>query len=153
MAWAALTTCPFSASRNADVGVEDDVEENVAVGRGRQVGGLEKDEDGLDAEGPGRRRRLHAPIGLEAGPGDDDVGLLLEHVPDDELELARLVAAEGQARQVVALDVDIGAAQAGREPLELPQRRRAVDEVDAGKPVDPVEDVLGLVGHGRASLR
>ena len=68
------------------------------------------------------------------------------HVPDDELELARLVAAEGQARQVVALDVDLRPAQPGREPLELAQGGRAVDEVDAGEPVDDFENALDAFG-------
>ena len=45
-------------------------------------------------------------VGLRGAARDDDVGALRERVGHQELEIARFIAAEGQAREVVPLDED-----------------------------------------------
>ena len=65
-----------------------------------------------------------------------------ERIGDEELELARLVAAAREAQQVVALDVEIGAAEQRRKPLHLLERRPALGVAAARKSCE-VHDVDG----------
>ena len=84
-----------------------------------------QDQVQLEAQAGAGGRHLPAVVGLHGGAGDDHLGALLQGVGQGELEHARLVAAEGQARQVVALDEDVGAAELGAEPGHRLQGRGA----------------------------
>jgi hypothetical protein len=76
-----------------------------------------------------RRHGRHLPglIGLDAADGDEGVAALLEGLRNEVLELAGLVAAEGQrAVAVLPLRVELDlAAELGAEPLQRLDRRRA----------------------------
>ena len=55
--------------------------------------------------------RQAAVVRLDCAHGDQRVGTLCQRVGDEELELARLVAALRQSEQVIALEVDVGATE------------------------------------------
>src|SRR4030042_3413451 len=87
----------------------------------------------MQAAASGGGRRLHAPVRLHAGPGDDRIGTLAQGVGNDEFELARLVPAEGQAGQVIALDPDLRASKLLGPPMEPAERSRPVAQLLSGK--------------------
>src|SRR6185312_14319406 len=84
-------------------------------------------------------------VGLEAADGDDGVRALGEDVRDDVLELAGLVAAEGQARvHVLPLGPELRAAEVLAEPREVVDRAGPEGERVAFEIRD---------GHGSSSCR
>jgi hypothetical protein len=87
-----------------------------------------------------RRERDAAVVRLRRAAGDQRVGAFGQGRGDQELELARLVAAGKEAEQVVALDPDLGAAPArtlrrerGAEARQRLERRRSGGVAAAGK--------------------
>jgi hypothetical protein len=116
----------------ADLGAEHPVQEEVAV-----VGGgtlpLHRD-DGPQPEPRGHGRDRAAAVGLERADGDEGVGALRQGVADQELELADLVAGLQQARQIVALHVQLDA-QTARQALELHDGRGRQGKLDARRRV------------------
>ena len=93
---------------------------------------LFQDQDGRHAELFGAGRRQHGVVRLGAAGRKDDLRALPLRVGEQELELAHLVAAEADARQIIALDIDIGAEQAA-DVLQLLDRRRQRRQTDAGE--------------------
>ena len=88
----------------AHVGAHDPREQDVAdlvVDRVVPVDPLLLDQPALQAEVRGDGRDLPGVVGLEAADRDERVGALGEHVGDDVLQLAGLVAAVRQARAAV----------------------------------------------------
>ena len=81
----------------------------------------------LHAELGGDRRDLARVVRLHPSDGDQGIGVRRDGVGHDVLELADLVAAEGEARiAIVALGVELDrAAQMLGEPIQLFDRRRA----------------------------
>ena len=69
-------------------------------------------------------------VGLDGPGGDQGVGTLGQGIGRQVFELAQLVAAHGQGRGVVALDVDV-AAGPGRQALELFQGGGVAEQVEA----------------------
>jgi hypothetical protein len=81
----------------------------------------------------GRRYRLADMVGLGGSLGEDMCGALRQCIADQELQLARLVAAQCQAGIVIALDVDVRAIEkAGQVAQELQWRWR-LGQADARK--------------------
>ena len=83
-----------------------------------------------------RRRGGHSRVvGLRGAARDHDVGLPRERVRHQKLELARLVTAERQPREVITLDEDSwtasGSTQLGAQPMRLDDGRRQRGERDA----------------------
>ena len=87
-----------------------------------------QNEDGIHPQPPGAGGGHPRPVGLHARPGDDAVASLGDRVGEDEVELSRLVAAEGEPRLVVPLDEEAGPAEFGGEGRHLLERRRQVGE-------------------------
>ena len=73
----------------------------------------------LQAFRDGRGQREPAVVRLHGADGDQGVAALHQGIGHEELEFAGLVAAAGQAEQVVTLDVDVRTAELLRQPLEL----------------------------------
>ena len=108
------------------------VEQQVALqlGAGVAAGQHEVDiEAKLCAGGGG----LPAVVGLHAGAPNDQVGALRERLAEQELVVAGLVAAEGEAGAVVALDDETRAAEMGGKARHLLQRGGQVRERHARK--------------------
>ena len=85
---------------------------------------------------PKRRRRgrgLAHVVRLHRALGDQGVGALGQRLAQQELELAGLVAAGGQAGAVVALDPEFGAAECSRETLQLLERGGQMGVTQRGK--------------------
>ena len=77
----------------------------------------------------GDRRDLPGVVRLVAADRDQRVGTAGEHVGDDVLELADLVAAEREAAvDVLTLGPDLGAAEVGAQPAQVLQRARPEGE-------------------------
>ncbi len=99
------------------------------------------------AETPGD---LAGVVGLHSADRDQGVGALRQGVRDEVLELAGLVAAEGDAAvEVLALGPEAGAAEVLGQPFEAVDRRRADQQLMAG---DLGEGGEGVV-HGVHSCR
>ena len=85
------------------------IEEHVARGKVFPVAPFhDVAQNGLRLEpqlGGGGHRLAHV-VGLHAANSDDGVHALGQRVGYQELELARLVATEGEPRAVIALNVD-----------------------------------------------
>ena len=107
------------------------VQEEVAVGPCRRLSA--QDEVAGQATGRGGGRRLTAVVGLRRPAGDKAVAAPGQGVPDKELELARLVAAGREAREVVALHENARPAQGRREARQLMERRWEKSEAPPGK--------------------
>ena len=111
-------------NRRAEQPVEQEValQRRVGLARGEHEDAVESN----GARGGGRHPRV---VGLRRAARDDDVGSLREGVGHQELELARLVAAERESGEVVALDEDswtpVGAAERGAQPMRLDDRASA----------------------------
>ena len=91
----------------------------------------------LQAEAGGDRRHLPRVVGLHAADRHQRVAARRERVGDEVLELAGLVAAEGDARvAVVALRPQPRAAEMGGEAVERVDRRRPEQQRDAGERVE-----------------
>ena len=124
-----------AAGDAADRGVEQPVEQDVAVAR--IVGGLGaraflEDDLAFQPVRGRRRRRLAHMVGLDRALGHQRVGALFEGVAEQELQLARLVAAAREAGAVIALDPQLDAQRLGQTRQRL-QRRRQMGETNAGK--------------------
>ncbi len=102
-----------------DVGAHDARKQDVAHVVVRRVDPAFLHQPGLHPELGGDGRNLAGGVGLDAPDGHQGVGFLGECVGDEVLELAGLVAAEGQAAvAVLALGPDLGSAQVRGEPRE-----------------------------------
>jgi len=88
-------------------------------------------EHASEAHSRSRGSRLAGLIGLHCSNRDEGVSTLLDGIGDDELELAGLVAAAGEAGEVVALDPDLGPAEVVREPAERVHRGRQARQLEA----------------------
>ena len=115
------------ARRDMDGRAEQLVEALVRAWRvERRAGQHEVDaESGLRAGGRGQ-----PGVVRPAPPGrDEGVGALGERRPDEELEVAQLVATEREGEQVLALDPHVRPAADGRgEPRDPLERRWAVEQ-------------------------
>ena len=104
-----------------------------------------------------RRDRRHLPgvVGLHPADGDERVGALGQRVRHEVLELAGLVAAEGEAGvDVLALGPDPGAAEVVGQPVERVHRARAERQRVAGEVGDGHGQVsVGVTGRGSARSR
>jgi len=61
-------------------------------------------------------------VRLHATCGGQRIGALCEGRTDQELELARLIAAEAETGRVIALDQDLRPAEVRREPRQRLER-------------------------------
>ena len=133
---------------DAHVGAQDPVEQQVAVRRGDGlVLPALQDEDRIHAQPPGTGGGHPRPVGLHSRPGDHGVAVLGDGVGEDEVELARLVAPEGESGLVVALDEETRSAEFGGEGRHLLEGGREVGEgglLEAGDGF--VEDGHGVGG-------
>ncbi len=89
-------------TREDQPGAKQVVQQNVAGHLARVVAG--QYQHTVKTIASGGRGRLPAVIGLRRAGGDDGVGLLRQRLGHQEFQFARLVAAGGQAGQVVALN-------------------------------------------------
>ena len=78
-------------------------------------------------------RGLAAVVRLRRAERHERIGPARERIPDEQLELAHLIAAAGESRQVVALDEDLRSAQGAREPGEKLDRSGERGQGDAGQ--------------------
>ena len=95
------------------------------------VGGLEQSEDARDGCPAG------AGGGLGVRAGDHRIGARRQDVSEQELQLARLVAAEREAGQVVALDPHVDPAERSAETRAVLERRRQMGEPHPRQGIDP----------------
>ena len=121
---------------HGDLGAHQPVEQQVALQR-RPLLAVQQDQRHLEAELARRAGDLTAPVGLGVGAGDHRVGARRQNVGEQELELARLVAAEREPGQVVALDPDVGPAERRAEARAVLERRRQMGEPHPRQGVDP----------------
>jgi hypothetical protein len=123
---ALLETDVESGSHETDVRAHQSAEQDVAgpvVGHVGPVDPTLLDEDALHAGLGGRRGHLARVIRLHATDGHQGVAAIGEGVGDQELELADLVAAEGQAGvDVVAFRPDGGSLEVLRQSIETVDR-------------------------------
>ena len=121
---------PNEVNRRAEQPVEQQIALERRVGRSRRE--HEHAVESNRACSGGRHPRV---VGLRRAARDHDVGVLRQRVAHQELELARLVAAEREPGEVVALDEDSwtpgGAAKRGAQPMRLDDGRRQRGEGDA----------------------
>ena len=124
-----------------DLGPHDPRQQDVADAVVDGVGPVDPrllHEDGLEAELRGDRGHLTGVVGLHAADRHERVGALGERVGDDVLELAGLVAAEGQAAvDVLTLGPDLRAAEVRAQPRQRvdragPEHQRIAREVLEG---------------------
>jgi hypothetical protein len=122
---ALLQPSPVPRAGELDGRAEQPVEDQVAA----VLGGLVAREHEVAGEptARGRRGRHACEVRLRAAGRDQRVAAARERVGDQRLELARLVAAEREPGQVVALDQHAHAEHL-RQPRRLVERRRRVDE-------------------------
>lgn len=85
-------------------------------------------------------------VGLDRTGGDQRIGALGQGIGGEVFELAQFVAAHGQGRGVVALDVDI-TAQPGRQSFKFFQGGGATQQFQTIKTVELLFD------HGHARVR
>ncbi|MNG17445.1 hypothetical protein D3C84_1014330 [compost metagenome] len=71
-------------------------------------------------------------VGLDRPGGDEGIGALGDGIGGQVFELAQFVAAHGQGRQVVTLDIDVPA-EPGGEAVEFFQRCRMAEQVETVK--------------------
>ncbi len=116
--------------------VDRRAEELVELPAGVRWIGRRSRQDEVDVEPrdrPGRGRQPAVVRPASAGR-DEAIGVLGQRRPDEHLEVAQLVAAEGQRKEVLALDPELGpAAERGRQPWQRGERRRLVDQREPGK--------------------
>ena len=113
-------------------------------------------ETALQAEVGGDRGDLAGVVRLVAADGDEGVGAAGEHVGDDVLELADLVAAEREATvDVLTLGPHLGTAEVVAQPAQVLQRAGAEGELvpgdvvqahGAGSTTDNPDAVRGVRG-------
>jgi len=124
-----------------DLGPEEAVEKEVALGRGGRLGAAQNQND-FQAEPPAGGRREPGVVTLHGPGGDDRAGGLSDSVAEQVLELTDLVAAQTEAGEVVALDPNVRPAQGGGQAWAFLQgrgpraeaRSRPVGEIQAGPP-------------------
>ena len=124
-----------TARHGADPGPEQPVHQHIAVVRiveGLRPGPFFQNDLAGQAVRRRRRRRLAHMVGLDRPLGHQGVGRLFKGLAQQEFQLARLVAAPGQAGAVVALDPQFDA-QNRAQPGQRLQRRRQMGHADAGK--------------------
>ena len=123
--------------RESHVGAHEPRQQDVAdpVVHGiRPVDPVLLHEHGLHAEVRGDGGDLPGVVGLHAADRDERVGALGERVGHEVLELAGLVAAEGEAAvHVLALHPDAGAAEVGAQPVDRMDRARPERQLVAGE--------------------
>ena len=125
-----------SAATKSEPRPEQPVEQDVA---GRLVAGPVPRHPALEQRlafqpvPAGGGRGLADVVRLHSAVGDQGVGALRPRVAEEELELARLVAAGREAGAVVALDVEARSAEPPGEVRHRLERGRQMREGDAGK--------------------
>ena len=112
------------------VGAHQMVEQQVALER-RPLDAVDQDQRDREAALPRRRGDLPAPVGLGVGARDHGIGARVQDLGEGELQMARLVAAEGQSSEVVPLDVEGAHADRLGEPGAGVERRRQMRKPDA----------------------
>ena len=132
----------------ADVRAHEAAHQDVAgpvVGDVRPLHPVLLDEDAPEARVGRDGRDLARVVGLDAADRHERVAALRERVREEVLELAHLVAAEGEAAvAVLPLGPHRGAAEVLRQAVEPLDRRRAEQERGAGEVGE---------GHGQAPAR
>src|SRR5262249_17883496 len=88
-------------------------------------------EDDAEAERGTEARRRDALVRAGGAEGDDGVVPEGARLTEEELELARLAAAERLAREVVALDEELREAELGGELPQVVDARRIAPELEA----------------------
>src|SRR3954462_4328595 len=125
-----------------DLGAHDAREQDVAhlaVGGVVPLRPLLLHEAAAEAERGGDGRDLPRGVALDVAEADEGVAPLRQRVGGEPLQLADLVAAEGEARRdVVALGPDLDP-EVAREPRQLVDRGREEGERDAGEPLFEVQ--------------
>ena len=109
------------------IGPHQPIEQQVALQR-RPLFAVQQHQRHLQPELARRPGDLPAPIGLGVCAGDHGVGALRQDVGEQELELTRLVAAERETGEVVALDPDVHAAERRAQARAVVQGRRQMGE-------------------------
>lgn len=84
----------------------------------------------LDAEAGGSSGGLPAVIALRRTDRQHDIGILLQRVGQEVLELANLVAADREAGCVIAFHPDPGTPECSRQAIEWFERGRKVGKAD-----------------------
>ena len=106
------------------------VESDARIGRVDRRAG----QDEVDGKARLRAGRRGQPGMVRPAPagGHQRVGALGQRGPDEELEVAQLVATERERQEVLALDPDLGpAAERRGEARQRRQRRRTVEQREA----------------------
>jgi hypothetical protein len=125
-----------TARHARDLGPEQAVEEDVAIVLVLAVPAARailEDHVARQPEFRGDGHGLAHVIGLRRTLRDDRVGALPDRVRDQELELARLVAAAGEPCAVVTLDPQSRATEIGGQVVHGLEGCRQVGEGQAGK--------------------
>ena len=89
--------------------------------------------DRLEPQPPCGRGGHAGVVGLDRAHGDHHIAAQLAGLPQQELQLAGLVAAQRQPRQIVALHPDARPVQVVAEARRFLQRRGEMRELDARK--------------------
>ena len=118
---------------------------------------MQQDQHHFQAELPCCAGDLAAPVGLGVRAGDHGIGALRQDVGKQELQLTRLVAAERETGEVIALDPDLHPAKRLAQARAVVQGRRQMGEPHARQGVDARLQrraaERAIVGHrGHASL-
>ena len=123
------------------------VEQQVAVDR-RVLGARELEDVAGEAEAGGERGVQPRVVRLRHVGDDQRVGALGPDVAEAELQVADLVAAEGEAGGVVALDEEARRVRAERlaQPGHVLQRGRQVRQVHARQCGDALGETLAAHG-------
>ena len=149
---ALLEADPEAGLDQPDVGAHDARELDVAdavVDHVRPVDPALLHQHAAEARARRDGRHLARVVRLDAADRDERVAALRERVGHQVLELARLVAAVGEAAvAVVALRPHARAAQMRRQALERMHRRRAEQERLAREGVEVHARILDNVRHG-----
>jgi hypothetical protein len=142
---ARAASCSSALSRfvdQFDFGIEQIQQQAIAVAGVVAIGGTQRVFQQCytaETEFGGQCGGLANVVRLQRTGSDQRVGALRQGVCGEVFELAQLVAAHGQRRQVIALDVHL-AAEPGGQPFEFFQRRRVIEQVEAGKAVQLLFD-------------
>ena len=131
--------------RQLHLGAEQVGQEQVALGLGVGVGAAHLHR--LQAETGRNGRRLARLVRLRRGGVDKDVASRLHRLGDGVLELADLVATEGQAREILALHPDAGSADRLRQPRQLVEGGGQGGQPQPRQPIQPFAQLLRCVGR------
>ena len=134
---ARLEPDPEAGRVEADVRAHEAAHQDVARAVVRDVRPLHPvllDEHALQARVRSDSRDLAGVVGLDAADGDERVAALGDRVREEVLQLAHLVAAEGEAAvAVLALGPDRRAAEVPREAVQPLDGRRAEQQRGPGE--------------------